>query len=40
MEKRKERRRKEHKDVIASRRTCHAEGTGLSHYILTDRKSK
>lgn len=32
--------RKARKDVIAYRRTCRAEGTGLSHYILTDRKKK
>jgi len=24
--------------VIASRKTCDAEGTGLSHYILMDKK--
>jgi len=28
------------KDVIASRKSCDASGTGLSHYILMDRKSK
>lgn len=28
------------KDVIASRKSCSARGTGLSHYILTDRKAK
>lgn len=27
-------------DVIASRRTCKANGIGLSHYILVDKKSK
>ncbi len=32
--------RKKSRNVIAYRRTCRAEGTGLSHYILTDRKSK
>lgn len=26
--------------VIASRKTCKASGTGLSHYILMDRKAK
>jgi modified peptide precursor CbpA len=26
--------------VIASRKSCSATGTGLSHYILTDRKAK
>jgi modified peptide precursor CbpA len=28
------------KKVIAYRKTCKAKGTGLSHYILTDRKAK
>jgi len=28
------------KDVIATRRSCDASGTGLSHYILMDRKAK
>lgn len=28
------------KSVIASRKSCSATGTGLSHYILTDRKTK
>jgi modified peptide precursor CbpA len=28
------------KDVIASRRKCQAKGTGLSHYILMDKKTK
>ncbi len=28
------------KDVIAFRRSCKADGTGLSHYILTDGKKK
>lgn len=28
------------KSVIASRKSCSATGTGLSHYILTDRKPK
>jgi modified peptide precursor CbpA len=27
-------------DVIAYRKGCSAEGTGLSHYILMDRKTK
>ena len=27
-------------DVIASRRTCKADGIGLSHYILVDKKAK
>lgn len=26
--------------VVASRRSCKAKGTGLSHYILMDRKAK
>ena len=28
------------KDVIAIRKACKADGTGLSHYILMDKKSK
>lgn len=28
------------KAVIAYRKTCQAKGTGLSHYILMDRKAK
>jgi modified peptide precursor CbpA len=28
------------KDVIAYRKSCKAKGTGLSHYILMDRKAK
>lgn len=28
------------KDVIAFRKGCKAKGTGLSHYILMDRKVK
>jgi modified peptide precursor CbpA len=28
------------KSAIASRKSCSATGTGLSHYILTDRKAK
>jgi modified peptide precursor CbpA len=28
------------KDVIAYRKTCPAKGTGLSHYILMDKKAK
>ncbi|NTW78316.1 MAG: modified peptide precursor CbpA, partial [Syntrophaceae bacterium] len=27
-------------DVIAYRKGCEAKGTGLSHYILMDRKAK
>ena len=26
--------------VIASRKSCAADGTGLSHYILVDKRSK
>ncbi len=32
--------KKEDNDVIASRRTCKTDGTGLSHYILVDKKAK
>ena len=32
--------KKEKKQVIAERKSCRAEGTGLSHYILMDKKSK
>ena len=28
------------KTVIAERKSCKAEGTGLSHYILMDKKGK
>ncbi len=28
------------KNVIAYRKTCKANGTGLSHYILMDKKAK
>jgi modified peptide precursor CbpA len=28
------------KDVVACRKSCKAKGTGLSHYILADKKSK
>ncbi|MHB1455356.1 MAG: modified peptide precursor CbpA [Armatimonadota bacterium] len=28
------------KEVIAYRKVCKASGTGLSHYILLDKKSK
>jgi modified peptide precursor CbpA len=28
------------KPVIAFRKTCKAKGTGLSHYILMDKKAK
>lgn len=32
--------KKSKKDVIAFRKRCKAKGTGLSHYILMDRKGK
>lgn len=32
--------KKSGKNVIACRKSCKAKGTGLSHYILTNRKSK
>jgi modified peptide precursor CbpA len=32
--------KKTKKDVIAYRKTCQAKGTGLSHYILMDKKAK
>lgn len=31
---------KEKKDVIAYRKTCRADGTGLSHYILMGTESE
>lgn len=31
---------KSSKAVIAVRKSCKAQGTGLSHYILMDKKSK
>ncbi len=27
-------------EVIAIRKTCNAEGTGLSHYVLMDKQAK
>ncbi len=30
----------EKKEIIAYRKSCPAKGTGLSHYILMDRKGK
>ena len=27
-------------DLIASRKTCDAQGTGLSHYVLMDRQAR
>lgn len=32
--------KKNKNDVIASRRACKADGIGLSHYILVDKKAK
>ncbi len=32
--------KKNEKKVIAYRKSCKAKGTGLSHYILMDRKKK
>ena len=32
--------KKTKKEVIAYRKACKASGTGLSHYILLDKKSK
>ena len=32
--------KKTKKDVTAQRKTCQAKGTGLSHYILMDKKAK
>jgi modified peptide precursor CbpA len=32
--------KKTKKDVIAHRKSCQAKGTGLSHYILMDKKAK
>ena len=37
---RKPKRSTKPKNVIASRKSCKAQGTGLSHYILMDRKGK
>ncbi|MBE9531565.1 MAG: modified peptide precursor CbpA [Proteobacteria bacterium] len=31
---------REEKDVIAFRKKCDASGTGLSHYILMDKKAQ
>ena len=39
-EKKKSPRKPAKKGVIASRKSCKASGTGLSHYVLTDRKAK
>jgi modified peptide precursor CbpA len=32
--------KKPKQDVIAQRKSCKAKGTGLSHYILMDKKAK
>ncbi len=31
---------KRRKDVIAYRKACNVQGTGLSHYILMDKKTR
>ena len=36
----KEKTNTKEKDVIAYRKSCKAEGTGLSHYVLMDKKAK
>ncbi len=38
--KKKGMRKKGKSSIIASRRACGADGTGLSHYILIDKKAK
>jgi modified peptide precursor CbpA len=38
--KKQDRSKKTQKDVIASRKRCKAEDTGLSHYILMDKKAR
>ena len=35
-----EKKKTKEKDVIAYRKSCQAKGTGLSHYILVDKKDK
>ncbi|HUH66993.1 MAG TPA: modified peptide precursor CbpA [Syntrophales bacterium] len=35
-----EKKKAKKKDVIALRKSCKAKGTGLSHYILMDKKAK
>lgn len=32
--------RQKKQEIIASRKSCDANGTGLSHYILVDKKDK
>ncbi|MFA6078239.1 MAG: modified peptide precursor CbpA [Candidatus Omnitrophota bacterium] len=32
--------KKNKNDIIASRKSCAADGTGLSHYVLIDKKAK
>ena len=39
-EKVKAKENQQEKDVIAYRKSCKASGTGLSHYILMDKKEK
>jgi modified peptide precursor CbpA len=40
LKRKKEMTKQTKKDVIAYRKTCPAKGTGLSHYILMDKKAK
>ncbi|MBN2711607.1 MAG: modified peptide precursor CbpA [Planctomycetes bacterium] len=32
--------KKQNPDIISVRKSCNADGTGLSHYILMDKKAK
>ncbi len=32
--------KKNRNDITANRKTCTADGTGLSHYVLIDKKAK
>lgn len=36
----KKKKEKDEKKVVAVRKTCKADGTGLSHYILMDKEAK
>ncbi len=36
----KQQTKKTRKDVIATRKACKTDGTGLSHYILMDKNAK
>ena len=40
LEEREDMKKESKKAVIAYRKTCPAKGTGLSHYILMDKKAK